>query len=55
MGVGRIGIEAGVLHFIHRVGAVGENLVFDAVELVTDDEGLELYAETVGQHAAFGK
>ena len=55
MGVGGIGVEARVFDLVDHVGAVGEYLVFDAVELVADNEGFEFDAEAVGKHAALGK
>ena len=55
MRVGCIGIQALVGNLINDVGTVGENLVFDTVEVGAYNESFELYAETVGELPAFGK
>lgn len=55
MGVGGIGIEALVGHFIHYVGTIGEKLVFHPVEIVAYYDGLEFHAELRCELAAFGE
>ena len=55
MGIRRIGKKARIFYFIDNVGAVRENLVFYAVELVAKHQSLELHAQTVGELASFCK
>ena len=55
MGVGGVGIETLVLYLIYNVGAVGEELVFDPVELVAHDKSLQLHAKLAGKLATLGE
>ena len=55
MGVGGVGEQTCVLYLIYGVGTVGENLIFDSVELVAYHDSFEFHTQTVGQSAAFGK
>ena len=55
VGVGGIGIETSVVHGVNHVGAVGEDLRFDAGEVRANYEGFEADTEAVGEFAAFGK
>ena len=55
VGVGGVGIEALVGHFIHYVGTIGEKLVFHPVEIVAYYDGLEFHAELRCELAAFGE
>ena len=55
MGVRRVGIETLVLNFVDNVGTVLVKLLFDAVQLVAQDDGLELHTQLVGQSTALGE
>ena len=50
-----IGVEAFVFYLIYYICAVGENLLFDTVELVADYEGFKFDSEFVGKYTALGR
>ena len=50
-----IGVEAFVFYLIYYICAVGENLLFDTVELVADYEGFKFDPEFVGKYTALGQ
>lgn len=55
MGIGCVGEESWILNFVDCIGSVGEQLIFNSLELVANDECLKFYAEAVGKLASFGE
>ena len=55
MGIGRVGEKALVFYLVYKVGAIGENLILNTLEIVANHQSLKLAAKLVGQGAAFSK
>ncbi len=50
-----IGIEALVLEFVEGINSEGKDLLFDLLQIVACDHGLEFDSETVGELTALGE